>query len=133
MAKKPFEVANPEALTAQLRALDNAMGESTLRQAAVAGARILLEEMELRVPVKSGKGKRSLLIAYDKEVSVTGKIASYIVTWSKEAFYLRFVEFGTSHSAADPFMRPAFEAKKTAAAEAVRQVIDEKLKAANGK
>ncbi|WP_246287574.1 HK97-gp10 family putative phage morphogenesis protein [Paraburkholderia sediminicola] len=133
MARKPFEVANPDALTAQLRALDDAMGESTLRQAAVAGARIILDEMELRIPVASGKGKTSLLIAYDKEVSVTGKIASYIVTWSKEAFYLRFVEYGTSHSAANPFMRPAFEAKKNAAAEAVRQVIDEKLKAANGK
>ncbi|CAB3688583.1 hypothetical protein LMG24238_02993 [Paraburkholderia sediminicola] len=99
----------------------------------MAGARIILDEMELRIPVASGKGKTSLLIAYDKEVSVTGKIASYIVTWSKEAFYLRFVEYGTSHSAANPFMRPAFEAKKNAAAEAVRQVIDEKLKAANGK
>jgi HK97 gp10 family phage protein len=133
VAKKPFEVANPGALTAQLRALDEAMGESTLRQAAVAGARVILDEMELRIPVDTGKGKKSLLIAYDKEVSVTGKIASYIVTWSKEAYYLRFVEFGRSKMAAQPFMRPAFEAKKTAAAEAVRQVIDEKLKAANGK
>lgn len=131
MARKPFEVANPDALTAQLRALDNAMGESTLRQAAVAGARVILKEMELRIPVDTGKGKESLLIAYDKEVSVTGKIASYIVTWGKDAFYLRFVEYGRSDLAADPFMRPAFEAKKTAAAEAVRQVIDEKLKAAN--
>jgi HK97 gp10 family phage protein len=132
MAKKPFEVANPQALTAQLRGLSLAMGESTLRQAAVAGARVILDEMELRVPVATGKAKKSLLIAYDKEVSVEGKVASYIVTWSKAAFYLRFVEYGTSRSAAKPFMRPSFEAKKTAAAEAVRQVIDEKLKAANG-
>jgi HK97 gp10 family phage protein len=132
MAKKPFEVANPQALTAQLRGLSLAMGESTLRQAAVAGARVILDEMELRVTVATGKAKKSLLIAYDKEVSVEGKVASYIVTWSKAAFYLRFVEYGTSRSAAKPFMRPSFEAKKTAAAEAVRQVIDEKLKAANG-
>lgn len=133
MARKPFEVANPDALTAQLRGLEQAMSESTLRQAAVAGARIILDEMELRIPVRTGKGKSSLLIAYDKEVSVTGQIASYIVTWSKEAYYLRFVEFGRSKMAAKPFMRPAFEAKKNAAADAVRQVIDEKLKAANGK
>lgn len=131
MAKKPFEVANPEALTAQLRALSLAVSESTLRQAAVAGARVLLDEMKLRIPVRTGKGKDSLLIAYDKDVSVEGKIASYIVTWSKEAFYLYFVEFGRSGVAADPFMRPAFEAKKTAAAEAVRQVVDEKVRAAN--
>lgn len=129
MAKKAFEMANPEALTAQLNALDNAVSESTLRKGALAGARIFLAEEKLRIPRRTGKGADALIIAYDEEASVAGKIASYIVTWTKEAYYLRFVEYGRSRMAAEPFKRPAFEAKKTAAAQAVADAIDTNIKA----
>lgn len=131
MPRKPFEVLNPDSLTANLRKLDAAVSESTLRRAAVAGARVFLDEMRLRVPVKTGAGRDALLIAYDAEVSLPGKIASYIVTWSKKAYYLRYVEFGRSGMAADPFMRPSYEAKKTAAAQAVQQVVEESIRTAN--
>lgn len=142
MAKSGFTVQNPGALTAQLRALGEAASESTLRQAAVAGARVFLNEMKLRVPVgaeprhqgkekfEAGFGRDNLIIAYDAEKSVPGAIASYVVTWTAAAYYLRFVEFGTSKMAAQPFLRPSYEAKKTAAAQAVSDVINEKMKAA---
>ncbi|WP_255631138.1 HK97-gp10 family putative phage morphogenesis protein [Caballeronia sp. dw_19] len=129
MAKKAFAVMNPEGLTAQLSALENAVSESTLRKAALAGARIFLEEERLRIPRDTGAGADALIIAYDAEASVAGKIASYLVTWSKDAYYLRFVEYGTSKMAAEPFKRPAYEAKKTAAAQAVADVIDSQIKA----
>lgn len=136
---KTFTVENPEALTDALRALDNIASESVLRQAAVAGARVIFDEVKLRAPVGDatyerkggthvpGTLRNSILIAYDKEVSVEGKLASYIVTWSKEAFYGRFIEFGTSKMPAQPFLRPAYEAKKTAAAQAVDGVIQTKV------
>jgi len=135
---KNFTVENPQGLTDALRALDNVASESVLRQAAVAGARVIFAEVKVRVPVGSqtwetAKQKRypgflrdSLLVAYDKEESVEGKLASYIVTWSKEAFYGRFLEYGTSKMAARPFLRPAYEAKKQAAAAAVDEVIQTK-------
>ncbi|MDR5801205.1 HK97-gp10 family putative phage morphogenesis protein [Caballeronia sp. LZ001] len=126
---KAFEVANPGALTAQLDSLDVAVSESTLRKAALTGANIFLAEEKLRIPRDSGKGAASLVIAYDAENSVTGKIASYIVTWLKDAYYLRFVEYGTSKMAAKPFKRPAYEAKKKAAAQAVADAIDTEIKA----
>jgi HK97 gp10 family phage protein len=125
-----MKMDNPAALTAQLRALGTAVTEHALRQAAVAGARVFQDEMKLRVPVKSGEGRKSIIVAYDAEASVEGAIASYIVTWLKGAFYLRFVEYGTSKMAAKPFMRPAYEAKKTAAAQAVADVIELKVKEA---
>lgn len=143
MAKGGFTVQNADALTAQIRALSSAASESTLRQAAVAGARVYLEEMKLRVPVGAeprhqgketfppGFGRDNLIIAYDAEKSVPGAIASYIVTWTAAAYYLRFVEFGTSRMSAKPFLRPSFEAKKTAAAQAVSDVINTKLKGAS--
>lgn len=146
---KPVVVLNPDALTAKLRALDDVVSESTLRRAAVAGAREVLYEAKLRAPVYAqafegpasgvswtrygvqyypGYLRDHLIIAYDKQVSVTGRIASYIVTWTREAFYGRFVEYGTSKMAAQPFLRPSYEAKKADVKNAVDDVITAKLK-----
>jgi len=134
MPKNSVQIINPEALTDHLNALVEAAGESALRQAAVAGARVILDEVKLRVPRATGAAANELIIAYDKETSVPGKIASYLVTWSKKAYYLRFVEFGTSKAAAHPFLRPGFESKKKAAAEAVALSIQSQLKGStNGK
>ncbi|CAD6536417.1 hypothetical protein LMG27952_03146 [Paraburkholderia hiiakae] len=126
---KAFTTANPEALTAQLDALDDAVSESTLRKAALVGANIFLAEEKLRVPRRTGAGADALVIAYDAENSVPGKLASYIVTWLKDAYYLRFVEYGTSRMAAQPFKRPAYEAKKKEAAQAVADAIDAQIEA----
>ncbi|CAJ5616505.1 phage protein, HK97 gp10 family [Burkholderia pseudomallei] len=146
---KNIVVINPDALTAKLRALGDIASESTLRQAAVAGAREVLYEAKLRAPVyaqafegqASGVGwtrygvqyypgylRDHLIIAYDKQVSVAGRIASYIVTWTREAFYGRFVEHGTSKMAAKPFLRPAYEAKKADVKNAIDDVIAAKIK-----
>lgn len=140
---KNFTVVNPDALMAQLRALDDVASESTLRQAAVAGAREIFDEAKTRAPVGARGYERKgtkiypgflrdhMLIAYDKDLSVAARIASYIVTWSKDAFYGRFVEHGTSKMAADPFLRPAFDAKREDADRAIAEVIDRKVKEAN--
>jgi HK97 gp10 family phage protein len=139
MARSAFVIDNPQALTDSLRALESIASESVLRQAAVAGARVIFDEVKLRAPVGvatyerkgtthvPGTLKNSILIAYDKEVSVEGKLASYIVTWSKEAFYGRFVEFGTSKMSAQSFLRPGYEARKEDAAAAVDASIKTKV------
>ncbi|AQW29038.1 HK97-gp10 family putative phage morphogenesis protein [Ralstonia syzygii subsp. celebesensis] len=137
MAAK-LEIVNPQAMIATIEALTKVASESVLRQAAVAGARVLLDEVRMRAPVNLGiyEGKwgrhppgflrRNILLAFDKDTSVEGLRASYLVTWSKEAFYGRFVEFGTSKMAANPFLRPAYEAKKAAAAQKFSEVIEAK-------
>lgn len=141
MAKpRSVTVENGDALKGALNALDEIASESVLRQAAVAGARVIQAEIKLRAPVDLGiyEGKQGrhppgflrghIIIAYDDERSVEGKLASYLTTWSKEAFYGRFLEYGTSKMAAKPFLRPAFEAKRKAAAAAVADVIQKKVK-----
>jgi HK97 gp10 family phage protein len=50
----------------------------------------------------------------DKKVKAYGKY---------DAYYWRFVEFGTVKMTKRPFMRPAFEAKKHAAAEEIRRIL----------
>ncbi|WP_367394524.1 HK97-gp10 family putative phage morphogenesis protein [Cupriavidus sp. Agwp_2] len=142
MMAKPRRVTveNASALTSAIDALDQIASESVLRQAAVAGARVIHREVKLRAPVnldiyevKQGRHppgflRSHIIIAYEEEKSVPGRLASYIVTWSKEAFYGRFLEYGTSKMAAQPFLRPGFEAKKKAAAAAVGAVIQEKAR-----
>lgn len=144
MAKNSFVVQNPQGLTDAIFALDEIASESVLRQAAVAGARVVHEEVKVRAPVASKAYERKgtkiypgflrdhIIIAYDKEVSTPGRIASYIVTWTKEAFYGRFVEHGTSKMAAKPFLRPGYEAKRQAAADKVGEVIQAKVKELTG-
>lgn len=144
MASK-FTIVNPTELVDFLDRMDTVGSEATLRQAAVAGARVVFDEVRLRAPVgnayerkgtqhEPGTLKRSILIAYDKEDSLEGHLAIYLVTWSKEAFYGRFVEFGTSKAAAHPFLRPGYEAKKQEAAQAMIDVIQKKAQeAARGK
>jgi len=45
-----------------------------------------------------------------------------------DAYYWRFVEFGTAKMAARPFMRPAFEAKKGDALEAIKGRLADRIK-----
>lgn len=133
-------IENPAALTAAIDAIEQLASESVLRQATVAGARVIHAEVKRRAPVGDatyeGNGRAyapgtlrdSILIAYDRERSVDGLRATYLVTWSKDAFYGRFLEFGTSKMAARPFLRPAYDAMKQAAADAFSTVIDQKVK-----
>ncbi|SDR47073.1 HK97-gp10 family putative phage morphogenesis protein [Paraburkholderia tuberum] len=136
---KSVTIENPEALTAAISRLEEVQSESVLRQAAVAGARVLLAEIRARAPVGDSTYERgnkqhppgflrdSLLIAYDKELSVPGSLAMYLVTWSKDAYYGRFLEYGTSKMGAQPFLRPGYLAVRDAAGEAVIQTINAKI------
>jgi len=126
--KSSFVVQSPNALTDVLNRASIASSESTLRQAAVAGARVFLAEMQIRAPRRTGKLAESLLITYAPEESVTGMLATYLVTFNQDAWYARLLEVGTSEMAAEPFIRPAFEAKKQEAAAVVIEKIQEAVK-----
>jgi HK97 gp10 family phage protein len=135
-------IDNPDAMTDVIDALAQVASESVLRQATVAGARVIFEEVKLRTPVgitswesRDGKQKRypgflrdNILLAFDKERSAEGIRATYLVTWSKEAFYGQWVEYGNSRMSAQPFLRPGYEAKRDAAAQKFSDVIDEKVR-----
>jgi HK97 gp10 family phage protein len=139
VASKTMKVENPAALTDVLRRLETVAAESTLRKAAVAGARTIYREVKMRAPigphehVRAGKTypagtlRRAILIAYDKEDSLTGVRATYLVGVGKDAFYARFIEFGTSRQAAQPFIRPGYDARRAAAASAIGIVLEREI------
>jgi HK97 gp10 family phage protein len=62
------------------------------------------------------KGIRIRLAPF-KSRSVPVEMWVYV---QKNLWYWKFQEFGTAHNAAQPFMRPAFNAHKEKAVEAVR-------------
>ena len=45
-----------------------------------------------------------------------------------DAFYGRFVEYGTAKSAPQPFLRPAYDQNKERAVEAIKDRIEKRLK-----
>ncbi|WP_375577108.1 HK97-gp10 family putative phage morphogenesis protein [Paracidovorax oryzae] len=113
------------------------------RPAAQAGAQVFYDEVRKRAPVSgkahSTKGKKqtyqpgnlrdSIYQAFMREQSGEGS-ARYRISWNgREAFYARFVEFGTSKMAARPFLRPAYDAVRDAAVQAARQTMRERLRA----
>lgn len=129
-----FETKLTGNLLSALEKLSAAAGESTLRSAGVAGAKVFQEEAKIRVPVSTGVIKNNIIIKRAEEKSNGAQKQTYLVTVRTgkknaegDAFYWRFVEFGTSKVAAQPFMRPAFEAMKRRALEAMRQRMREKI------
>ncbi|HCW18358.1 HK97-gp10 family putative phage morphogenesis protein [Achromobacter sp.] len=136
---KAMTVVNPTAMKDVLHRLEAVASESALRQASVAGARVVHEAVVARAPVgkkahkRAGKEypagtlKKSIFVVYDEDDSVRGVRASYLVGIAREAFYWRFKEWGSSRQAADPFFHPAYDASRGRAADAINKVLERKV------
>lgn len=141
----------------KLEGLGAELGESALRKAAVAGARVFRDEAQALAPVDSGVLKRNIIIKHVPEASDDDRLQVYYVTVRHgkfgedgDAFYWRFVEeghrkskprvgpeslkthraamlleFGDSRVAARPYMRPAYEGRRVAAVQAMRDRLAE--------
>ena len=108
-------------VAAQLDKITKAAKAAT-RPVAQAGAQVLYEEVRARVPMsakphKSGKKvytpgnlRGAIYQAYAQDES-SAEASYYRVSWNKSnAFYGQFLEFGTAKMAAQPFLRPAYDA-----------------------
>jgi hypothetical protein len=86
---------------AKLDGLGAAVGESAMRQAAVAGARVFRDEAQVLSPVLSGVLKRNIIIKHVPEQSEADRLQVYFVTVRHgkfgsdgDAYYWRWVELG---------------------------------------
>ncbi len=143
--------------------LTNALSEETLRSVGVAGAKVIQNEAITRVPVRKGIIRRNIIIKRAEEKSSANRQTYLVTVrkgryGGDDAFYWRFVEeghkyvprrkkgksvnahrlaaeleYGTSKKGARPFMRPAYEATKEQAVEAMRQRLRERLALIRGK
>ena len=138
-------------LQAALKELPAGIARNVLRGSVNAGATVIRKEAASRAPVSTGpKGadqsppgtlKRSVYQKQIRELSNLVKQTFYVGVrqgkqyrnqgkkgnLSQDAFYARFVEFGTVKMAARPFLRPAFEAKKGEAVDAIKVYLERRI------
>lgn len=143
-------------LNRALAELPPRLARNVLRGSVAAGAAVIRQEAKERAPRYAGEVvaghpppgtlKRAIYSAQARRLSslleqvyhvgvVSGKRAKVGKAKSgkaksgksKDAYYWRFVEFGTVKMAAKPFLRPAFEAKKLEAVEAIRRYMAERI------
>lgn len=140
-----------EALRRRFRQLPVEIQEKELGNAVAKGAAVIRDEAQARAPVlktpdprrEAGLLRRMIRstrgVRRDSEAAAfvsVRRLSSKQVSKAKEkrgtgtsglvdAFYWKMVEFGTSMMAAIPFMRPAFDTKKEAAANEIKKALSE--------
>ncbi len=138
-------------LSDALRQLPDRIARNALRQSVAAGAAVIRKDAQSRAPVASkplpaatpppGTLKRSILIRHAKELSSLVS-QTYVVgvrhgkkyrgqgkkgNLSQDAYYWRWVEFGTVKMRAQPFLRPAFEANKQLAVQVIAEYLAKRI------
>lgn len=133
-------------LSDDLAVLSKAENRKVMRDATRAAATIFKDEAVKRAPVRKGKLKKNIVVITqrDRNGNITSGVHvrgtnprtgnsdnSMKASNSRNAFYWRFVELGTSNMAPVPFIRPAYDARQEDAANAAfaraNQAIDEVL------
>ncbi|WIA58095.1 HK97 gp10 family phage protein [Sphingobium sp. WTD-1] len=99
----------------KLVAIRDAVSPEARERSLLAGAEIVQAEARRLVPVLTGNLQDSIIISFDGGLNSSAVSQRrffstvYIGPSRREGFYGHMVEFGTSHSAAHPFMRPALD------------------------
>jgi HK97 gp10 family phage protein len=133
-------------LAKKLKELGPKVAKNGLRRATSAGAAIVRNDARARAPVDTGEMKRDIMMKRERDArggDTTGAVYTVYVRSGKksrmagkkrdvdrDSFYWKFLEFGTNKMAARPFLRPAFEANKEGAIEAIGKSLDETIQAA---
>ena len=141
-------------LARALRALPDRVARNGLRAAVYAGAKVIRDEARLKAPVATGDLgpnqpppgtlKRSIIMKQIPELSSAQKQTFFVTVrhgkkyrkqgkkgnLSQDAWYWRFVEFGTVKMSARPFLRPAFDLKKHDALSAIKTRLAQRIEQA---
>lgn len=135
-----FRVEGLQQLGEAMRELGADMAGKIARAATNAAAQTVKKAAQNRAPVATGNLKRNIIVKRLRK-SETKLSSEHIVTVRKgrlttkqkqaglqDAYYASFVEYGTVHAPAQPFLRPGFEAAKKSALDAavarMKQRID---------
>ena len=155
MAKfESVQVQGLDQLAKALRELPQRVARNGLRAAVYAGAKVIRDEAKLQAPVATGAMgpnqpppgtlKRSVIMKQIPELSGAQKQTFFVTVrqgkkyrkqgkkgnLSQDAWYWRFVEFGTVKMPARPFLRPAFDMKKHEAVTAIKTRLAQRIEQA---
>ncbi len=152
MAKREtFKIEGLAELGKALRELPERVARNGLRVSVYAGAKVVRDEARARAPMAAqslgpnqpppGTLKRSVIMKHIPELSSLTRQTFFVTVrhgkkyrkqgkkgnLSQDAWYWRFVEFGTRKMRARPFLRPALEAKRREAGQAMKDRLSERI------
>ena len=152
MAKRELvKVEGLAELAKALRELPDRVAKNGLRVSVYAGAKVIRDEARLRAPKATeslgpnqpppGTLKRSVIMKHIPELSSLTRQTFFVTVrhgkkyrkqgkkgnLSQDAWYWRFVEFGTRKMRASPFLRPALEAERRDAVQAMKERLAERV------
>lgn len=145
MAKyESVQIKGLDALAKALKELPDRVAKNGLRAAVYAGAKVIRDEAKLQALVATGTLKRAVILKQIPELSNKNKQTFFVTVrqgkkyrkqgkkgnLSQDAWYWRFVEFGTVKMSARPFLRPAFDVKKNDALTAIKTRLAERIEQA---
>ena len=134
-----------------LRELPGRVAKNGLRASVYAGAKVVRDEARAQAPKAAqslganqpppGTLKRSVIMKHIPELSSLTRQTFFVTVrhgkkyrkqgkkgnLSQDAWYWRFVEFGTRKMRARPFLRPALEAKRREAGQAMKDRLSERI------
>jgi len=120
-----------EELERKLDALELTLQRKLLLQAAKAGAELVREEAARNVAFGTGRSSREQIISAVASES-NAKEAVVRVGPSKDAFYDLFLEIGTAHQAPQPYLEPAYDARKDEALDVMAAMFIDAVNDFNG-
>ena len=124
----------------RMKGLSEAVNNRIARAATAAGAVVLRNSAQQKVPVDTGNLKKNVIVKRLPKVE-SSLTSEHIVTVRKgkltakqkgsglkDAYYGQFVEFGTAKMPARSFLRKAYDEDKQKAVEAIKDRIEKRLK-----
>jgi HK97 gp10 family phage protein len=126
----------------QMRALGADMAGKVARQATAAGAGVVRKAARQNAPKDTGNLQAAIVMKRERQTRLTEE---YVVAvrkgksrdvkaakrgegrLGKDAFYARFMEFGTVKMPAQPFLRPALEENVQAATDAIAKRLKQRI------
>lgn len=142
------EVQGLRELGEKIRQLDTDLRTGLLRASTGVAANSIRKEVEHRAPVRTGRLKRAVFVSritrqsndwqqtFAISVRKGKRYQNFTLKFGKnkgqtvnmDAYHARFIEFGTRKMKAQPFVRPAFEAKRDDAIQAFKARMQKGLK-----
>lgn len=108
-----------------LKDLGPVVASSVGDKAVLAGAKPIVDEAKRLVPVRTGALQKSIKAQVERRRKADDERVALIGFERPTSAIAHLVEFGTVHSAAHPFMRPAMDAKAGEALEEMGRVLGE--------
>ena len=151
MTTSLIKVEGLKELEKALHQLPAKLAQKHLRRGVARMGKVVRDAIRARAPVKTGQLKRNIVHVRSRRLSGNGRETYNVLVRTKrkkyadnranrragkvgksytvegDAYYWKYLEFGSSKISARPFMRPGFEASKTQALEAMQKLLKESL------